>query len=383
VATTSGRPLPTASSDGKIITAFVIGEPVSVIEFDYDDIPRRGLTARCRREDGAEYVVAAADVTPASHVGGARVLAAYRAWLGIAPERTQAEAPSGRVRRHKAAPSDIDMTRPVELVVLAAREKGSHCRLLGTDRVVTLRAGSPWLLVPGEIAVVKPRKYWSYAGHPHLSGEILSTRLDVPALGLLPLKLRDWDTWDPDEHYWGEEGEAVEQWAKPIIARGSRPAFKMEQVLPGSDPTGFGSDPTREAVETWESGDHAAAERILMDLCKADLRCLDAHAHLGSFAFDHRPKDAMRHYEVGVRIGELSLPEGFDGLLPWGRIDNRPFMRCLHGYGLCLWRSERFEEAERVFERMLWLNPSDNQGARFLIDHVRAHSVWEDHRDAQ
>ncbi len=27
-----------------------------------------------------------------------------------------------------------------------------------------------WL--PGEIIVVKPRKQWSYAGHPYLSGEI-------------------------------------------------------------------------------------------------------------------------------------------------------------------------------------------------------------------
>jgi hypothetical protein len=31
---------------------FVIGEPVSVIEVDYDGNERRGLTARCRREEG-------------------------------------------------------------------------------------------------------------------------------------------------------------------------------------------------------------------------------------------------------------------------------------------------------------------------------------------
>lgn len=35
----------------------------------------------------------------------------------------------------------------------------------------------------------------------------------------------------------------------------------------------------------------------------------------------------MAHYEVGIRIGELSLPAGFDGLLDWGRIYNRPFLR--------------------------------------------------------
>jgi hypothetical protein len=30
----------------------------------------------------------------------------------------------------------------------------------------------------------------------------------------------------------------------------------------------------------------------------------------------------LAHYEVGVRIGDLSL--GSDGVLPWGLVDNRP-----------------------------------------------------------
>jgi hypothetical protein len=33
---------------------------------------------------------------------------------------------------------------------------------------------------------------------------------------------------------------------------------------------------------------------------------------------------------------------------------------------------DRFEEAEDIFKRMLWLNPSDNQGVRFLINDVQA-----------
>jgi len=42
--------------------AFVIGEAVTVLTFDYDGNERRGLTARCRREDGTEYQVAACDL---------------------------------------------------------------------------------------------------------------------------------------------------------------------------------------------------------------------------------------------------------------------------------------------------------------------------------
>jgi hypothetical protein len=272
------------------------------------------------------------------------------------------------------------LSRPIKLVVLSTKENAARCRPIGSDRVITLRARRLWDVVPGEIVVVKPHKQWSYAGHPYLSGEIESARLDVAALGLVPLKLEDQGRWTPDEHYWGEEDEPVEEWAKPIIAHGPRQTFEMEQILPGWDPNDFDSDPIYGANELMDAGDREAARRILMELCEADLRCLDAHAHLGNLAFDYKAKDAIRHYEVGVRIGELSLPPDFDGLLPWGHIDNRPFLRCLHGYGLCLWRLSRFEEAKRVFERMLWLNPSDNQGTRFLIDEMRAKTAWEDHQ---
>jgi tetratricopeptide (TPR) repeat protein len=93
----------------------------------------------------------------------------------------------------------------------------------------------------------------------------------------------------------------------------------------------------------------------------------------------YKPQDAIGHYEVGLRIGELSLGNDFAGVLMWHFIDNRPFLRCMHGYGLCLWRLGRFDEATRVFERMLWLNPSDNQGVRFLIGDVKVKIAWEDH----
>jgi len=112
-----------------------------------------------------------------------------------------------------------------------------------------------------------------------------------------------------------------------------------------------------------------------MSLLAADLRCLDAHAHLGNFVFDHSPEKAIRHYEIGVRIGELSLGEGFNGVLHWGHINNRPFLRCVHGYGLCLSRLGRLKEAEEVFTRMLWLNPTDNQGVRFLLGEVKERKV--------
>ncbi len=80
-------------------------------------------------------------------------------------------------------------------------------------------------------------------------------------------------------------------------------------------------------------------------------------------------------------IGELSLDDEFDGVLPWGLIDNRPFLRCMHGFGLCLWRLGREGAAATLFERMLWLNPADNQGIRFLLPQIRAGEPWKDDLD--
>ena len=50
----------------------------------------------------------------------------------------------------------------------------------------------------------------------------------------------------------------------------------------------------------------------------------------------------------------------------------------MHAYGLCLRRLGRFREAAKVLEQMLWLNPMDNQGARFLLGPVGAWRTWED-----
>jgi len=145
-----------------------------------------------------------------------------------------------------------------------------------------------------------------------------STRLDVAALGLVPLRLEEFGMWDPKEHYWGEKDESIEEWAKPIIARGPRPEFEMEQVLPGADPTDPFSDPIIESNELKDAGDLSGAKKILMELCQSDLRCLDAHAHLGNFVFDSTPQDAIRHFEVGLRIGGAVPRRWFRGRAPMG-----------------------------------------------------------------
>ena len=360
----------------------VVGEPLSLVAVDYDGNARRGIVGRCRREDGTEYGVSLADVELPPESAGRLHVEAYCKWLGIEPATPKrSRGAKAKPRKHKANDDDIDLSQPVDLIVLAVKERAARCRLPDSGRLITLRAGSLHQVVPGQIVTVEPNKHWRHNGHPYLSGKIASTRTNAAALGLTPLTLNEFGEWDPAQEYWGEEGEPIEDWAKPIIARGPRPMFEMEQVRPGHDPADFDSDPILKANELKRMGDTAGAQDILAKMLEADLRCLDAHAHLGNVLFRYSPHWALSHYEVGVRIGELSLGDDFGGVLAWGLIDNRPFLRCMQGYGLCLWRLERWEEAERVFKRMFWMNPSDNQGIRFLVPDVRAREAWVDEQN--
>ncbi|MEW6523466.1 MAG: tetratricopeptide repeat protein [Bacillota bacterium] len=167
---------------------------------------------------------------------------------------------------------------------------------------------------------------------------------------------------------------------REIILAGPRPAYEMEQVVPGANWEEM-IDPISHSVELKKAGDWEGARRLLHKCLEADLRCLDAYAHLGNMYFGKgkwqgEVERALHTYLAGVQMGDLALGPEFRGVLPWGMIDNRPFLRCLHGLGLALWRLGRTDEARAVFVRMLWLNPMDNQGARFLLADLDAGKTY-------
>ena len=119
-------------------------------------------------------------------------------------------------RRHKAKTDDL--ASPIEMVVVSVTEKAASCWLLGGEDLVTLSAPGFWELVPGEIAKIMPHKQRRYAGRLSITGDILSTRLDVSILGLEPLRLESRGTWNPQDEYWGEDDEPLDDWARKTIA---------------------------------------------------------------------------------------------------------------------------------------------------------------------
>lgn len=268
---------------------------------------------------------------------------------------------------------------PLDVAVLKVGQSSARVRpLVGEVNPVTFRCSVASELIPGQVATILFERSWTHAGHPYASGKILGARIDIARLGLEPLPLEDSGPMNAREEC--EPYERSDPYFRlwRMITAKPRQAFEMHKIAwdARADVDDPDSAPVCDAAELFESGDTIGAHKLLMKVLAEDLRCIDAHGHLGNHVFDFSPQRAIRHYEIGVGIGELSLGKSFSGFLPWGMLYNRPFLRCLHGLGLCLWRLERSHEAEKIFERILWLNPNDNQGVRFCWSAVRRGIPW-------
>jgi hypothetical protein len=269
----------------------------------------------------------------------------------------------------------------VQAVVLKINDRSlsARIRILGETEQVTFRSGDAFELFPGQIATLELSRRWTWRGDAYASGSVQSARIDVATLGLDPLPLEDLGPYDFDTHDPFEDPHPYAPLWRRLTAR-PRHAFEMHGIHWGAGALGGDEedDFVCDAVDLANAGDVGAARALLMELLCEDLRCVDAHAHLGNLVFERAPAEAIVHYEIGVRIGELSLPAGFDGVLPWGCLYNRPMLRCLNGLALCQWRLGRSAEALATFERLLALNPPDNQAAWVCREDSLAGRSWEE-----
>jgi hypothetical protein len=268
----------------------------------------------------------------------------------------------------------------ITAIVLSCSEQSIRLKQLNGTDVISLRTGGvvAYSVAPAQFVDVALTKQWTWSGTAYSVGRIERVWTDVPALGLAPLPLEDQGEHDLNQIH--EPFELTDPYGEMWHRFASMPrrAFEFSGIAWGA---GVGVEPTDDGAclvaDAAEMSDPTTARKLLMKALAADLRCIDAHAHLGIMAFHHRPEDAIIHYDIAIRIAELSLAPDFKGLLPWGYIYNRPFLRALHGYGLCLWRLNREENARVVFERILSLNPADNQGVRFCWDDIRHGRPWQ------
>lgn len=353
------RDLASAAESGLTfpVDAHVIGEPVVVTRVRYSGLPRAGLLATCKRGDEA-YELSFADVVFPPDSLGASLVAKYREWLGFAPSALPVpQAP----RPHKIELQELEIGTPVELVVLACKSNALRCRLLGSSREITLRT-SVGEEVPGVIIQVTPKKVWTHARHPYLSGEVSAVRADATALGLVPLALRC--------------DEGAQEASAASADNDRRPQYHFVELSRAHDAKGM--DLLAEAQDCIEAGSYGDAEELVHQVLGLDLRHLDAYAMLGELNLSSWPRLALNCFELGVGIGRLSLPLGFEGVLPWAYLDNRPFLRCLFGLSRAQLRCEMRPDAVTSLRALLRFEPNDHLGARARLTAIEAGQTWRD-----
>jgi tetratricopeptide (TPR) repeat protein len=120
----------------------------------------------------------------------------------------------------------------------------------------------------------------------------------------------------------------------------------------------------------WIDGDPKRAISIFLELVEQYPEHMDAYHHL-ALTLDRMGKkeEAFQTWKSAVDTALKFFPEHFSmehDRLEWGFIENRPFLRLYHSYGLQLWDHGETRDALEVFENLLGLSPNDNQGARAL-----------------
>ncbi|MGC8580780.1 MAG: tetratricopeptide repeat protein [Thermoplasmata archaeon] len=127
--------------------------------------------------------------------------------------------------------------------------------------------------------------------------------------------------------------------------------------------------------DAWAEPDKKKRIKMAKKALEISQDCPDAYYLLAEYSDD--VKEAEAFFEKGVKAGERLLGEDFikskEGNF-WKIVRTRPYMRALFGYANALSFQGKREEAIKVYQRMLTLNPSDNQGARYqlLIELMRA-----------
>ena len=217
-----------------------------------------------------------------------------------------------------------------------------------------LRSGQPGDYAPAEASIVVPTSDGETAVVIHYpAGE-----LDIASE---PAAEVDWGGFE------AEAGDDVAVFDRRMM-EGQMAA--MAGSLGGQS---FLDDPQlHKAQETmykaWEEKNPAKRISLAHTALKRSSDCADAYVLLAQEEADTVGR-ALELYQQGVAAGERALGPHLGNLVGefWGVLETRPYMRARLGVAETLWRLGRREEARAHFEDMLRLNPSDNQGVRYLL----------------
>ncbi|WP_217231390.1 hypothetical protein [Streptomyces anulatus] len=206
----------------------------------------------------------------------------------------------------------------------------------------------------------------------------------LAAAGVEPL-----DYGDGLDEGWEDEPEDIDpallepvdepdRWRRHVLTQGIRTAYRLPAVHclpPALCEELRGADSATTRLDQVLQERPAAAEAFVL---RAELVLRAAREHR---AGDDRSalNEARRWYECAVAVAEVPLhfplyggAAGAGGVLLWREEANRPLLRALYGLASVAHQQRRWNTAEMVLMRLLYLDPDDPQQAGALLKQVRS-----------
>ncbi|MFH1641912.1 MAG: DUF6398 domain-containing protein [Nanoarchaeota archaeon] len=126
-----------------------------------------------------------------------------------------------------------------------------------------------------------------------------------------------------------------------------------------------------------QAGNKKEAIACFNKALEIDENYVDAHNGLGNIYFNDDLEKSKQYYQKAYELTKKHFNNQWPIAIEWGVIENRQYLRAMHGLGLIFWRENNLQEAKRLFMLMLRLNNNDNQGARYLVAAILEGMTWD------
>ncbi len=112
----------------------------------------------------------------------------------------------------------------------------------------------------------------------------------------------------------------------------------------------------------------AKGKKLAEEALILDPNCILAYQYLGEQQTNLNK--ARAYYRKGIEIGKSKFGGEFEEENKghfWMIFETRPYMSCIFNLSECEYMEGNINEAIKLIEYMLELNPNDNQGARYIL----------------
>ncbi len=128
------------------------------------------------------------------------------------------------------------------------------------------------------------------------------------------------------------------------------------------------ADPWIERLE--ENTDFGSCVMLATACLRKDPGCIEAHLFLAAHTddVDRRLSHLRKAVETGEQLWNPVAAELGNEMTWWGFADTRPYMRAIQALGDALVEVGDQTEARACYERLIAMNPNDNQGIRYVVE---------------